>query len=315
MQEFENRLRKNFKHISKWARRQNITCFRVYDLDIPNFPLCVEIYGEYVHVSEYKVKNEIKTEEEHSEWLYGSLQVIATVLDIKLDNIFLKLRERQKGTQQYERFSYDSFGTWVDEFGAKLWVNFTDYLDTGLFLDHRPTRLMVRNESDGKRVLNLFSYTGAFSVQAALGEAVRVDTVDMSHTYLTWAEKNMVENGFTDETSYRYLREDILQWLPGPLKDYYDIIVFDPPTFSNSKKMKEILDIQRDHAYLINLCMKALKSDGVLFFSNNFRNFKMDESVSNHFNVKNITKQTIPEDFRNQQIHHCFRITRNLPAS
>lgn len=309
MQDFENRLRKNFKHISKWARRQKINCFRVYDLDIPSYPLCVDIYGDYVHVAEYKANHSL-TDEEHAEWLFGSLQVIATVLEVNLDNVFLKLRERQRGTSQYERFSHDSFGTWVDEFGAKLWVNFTDYLDTGLFLDHRPTRLMVRNESEGKRVLNLFSYTGAFSVQAAMGGAVRVDTIDMSQTYLAWAEKNMAENGFTDASSYKFLREDILQWLPGPLKEYYDIIVFDPPTFSNSKKMKEILDIQRDHAYLIQLCMQALKPDGVMYFSNNFRNFKMDESVANVFKVKDITKQTIPEDFRNQQIHHCFKITK-----
>lgn len=309
MIEFENRLRKNLKHIRKWARRQGITCYRVYDLDIPSFPLCVDIYGDFVHVAEYKAKHGME-EEEHAEWLMGSLHVIASVLEVDIDNIFLKLRERQKGLKQYEKFSYESFGTWVDEFGAQLWVNFTDYLDTGLFLDHRNTRAWVRAEAQGKRVLNLFSYTGAFSVQAAMGGAVRVDTVDMSQTYLSWAQKNMEQNGFTDETSFHYLREDILQWLPGPLKEYYDIIILDPPTFSNSKKMKDILDIQRDHVRLIERTLKALKPDGVLYFSNNFRGFEMDIEALKGVNIKDVSKQSVPEDFRNKAIHKCYKITK-----
>lgn len=311
MQEFENRLRKNLKHIRKWAKRQNIACYRVYDLDIPSYPLCVDIYGDYVHVAEYKAKHGMD-EEEHAEWLSGSLQVIASVLEVSLDNIFLKLRERQKGIKQYEKFSYESFGDWVDESGAKLWVNFTDYLDTGLFLDHRNTRVWVRSEAQDKRVLNLFSYTGAFSVQAAMGGAIRVDTIDMSHTYLAWAQKNMEKNGFTDESRFRYLREDILQWLPGPLKEYYDIIILDPPTFSNSKKMKDILDIQQDHVQLIKRTLQALKPDGVLYFSNNFRGFEMDTEALKDFYIKEVSKQSVPEDFRNKAIHKCFRITKAI---
>jgi 23S rRNA (cytosine1962-C5)-methyltransferase len=305
--EFRNRLLKNFRHVRKWAGKQQISCYRLYDLDIPSFPLCVDIYDGHVHVAEYKAAHHL-SEEEHADWLGACLQDIAEVIQIDIDHIFLKLRERQRGLSQYERFSHESYGLWVQESDLDFWVNLTDYLDTGLFLDHRITRSMVRQEASGKRVLNLFSYTGSFSVYAAAGGASRVDTVDMSQTYLSWAEKNMRQNGFEDPTMYQYFREDILQWLPGPLKQYYDIIVLDPPTFSNSKKMRDILDIQQDHVALINLSLQALKPGGVMYFSNNFRRFEMEKETIKASAIKDISAQTIPMDFRNKQIHHCFKI-------
>lgn len=308
MQDFENRLLKNLKHIKKWAKRNGVSCFRVYDLDIPSYPLCIDIYEDYVHVAEYKAKHKMD-EDEYAQWLDDSLNVVSRVLEVPMENIFLKLRERKKGLQQYEKFSHDSFGTWVQELGAKLWVNFTDYVDTGLFLDHRVARSWVRASSKDKIVLNLFSYTGAFSVQAAMGGARSVDTVDMSQTYLSWAEKNMLENGFSDSSKFRFLREDILQWLPSIPKNYYDIIILDPPTFSNSKKMKDVLDIQEDHVWIIRRAMDGLKTDGVLYFSNNFRNFVLDEASLQKYRIQEVSKTSIPEDFRNKNIHMCYKLT------
>ncbi|MCZ2393356.1 MAG: class I SAM-dependent methyltransferase [Chitinophagales bacterium] len=296
------------KHIKKWAKRNGVSCFRVYDLDIPSYPLCIDIYEDYVHVAEYKAKHKMD-EDEYAQWLDDSLNVVSRVLEVPMENIFLKLRERKKGLQQYEKFSHDSFGTWVQELGAKLWVNFTDYVDTGLFLDHRVARSWVRASSKDKIVLNLFSYTGAFSVQAAMGGARSVDTVDMSQTYLSWAEKNMLENGFSDSSKFRFLREDILQWLPSIPKNYYDIIILDPPTFSNSKKMKDVLDIQEDHVWIIRRAMDGLKTDGVLYFSNNFRNFVLDEASLQKYRIQEVSKTSIPEDFRNKNIHMCYKLT------
>lgn len=309
MTDFENRLQKNLKHTGKWARRQGISCYRLYDLDIPSFPLCVDIYEGHVHVAEYKANHGMEPEA-HAEWLSECLDVIGKITGVPEDGIFLKLRERQKGLKQYERFSNESYGMWVRENNLEFWVNLTDYLDTGLFLDHRVARAMVRDAAEGKRVLNLFAYTGAFSVYAAAGGAVRVDTVDMSQTYLAWAQKNMEHNGFRDEERYRYVRADILQWLPGPLKNYYDIIVLDPPTFSNSKMMRDILDIQRDHVMLVNRALEALKPDGTLYFSNNFRGFQLDAEEIKASRIREISGISVPNDFRNKQIHRCFLITR-----
>lgn len=309
MQDFENRLLKNYRHLAKWARRQRISCFRTFDFDLPSYPLCVEKYDGFVHISEYKVKKETVSEE-HEMWLKNSVEAVSKVLEISQSNIFVKTRERQSGFNQYEKLSQKSIGAWVEEFGAKLWVNFTDYLDTGLFLDHRETRKWVRGAATSKKVLNLFSYTGSFSVQAALGGASNVDTMDMSNAYLEWAQKNMAANGFTDSNRFRYLREDIMEWLKQPPEELYDIVILDPPTFSNSKKMKRILDIQEDHIFLIKNSLKRLNSGGILYFSNNLRNFKMDYESLKGFTVKDVTAASIPNDFRNKKIHQCFRIEK-----
>lgn len=309
MEAFKNRLTKNIRHISKWARKQGISCYRVYDLDIPSFPLCIDIYDGHVHIAEYKAAHGM-TEDEHADWLSECLQVICSVTDISADRIFVKLRERQKGLKQYEKFSYESYGQWVQEAGLDFWVNLTDYLDTGLFLDHRITRGMVKEVAANKRVLNLFSYTGSFSVYAASGGAAAVDTVDMSQTYLNWAEKNMLQNGFSDAKRFRYLREDILDWLPHRMPDQYDLIILDPPTFSNSKKMRGILDIQRDHVELLNMTLSLLKPRGTLFFSTNFRKFQPEWEAVNAKAVKDISAATIPPDFRNKQIHYCYKLEK-----
>ena len=309
VQDFENRLSKNYRHIRKWAKRLQIACFRVYDFDIPSFPFCVEKYADYVHISLYKTKKELSREE--LELLLNNLQdVVARVLEIPTHQIFFKTRARQLGSNQYEKLNNQSTGAWVDEFGAKLWVNFTDYLDTGLFLDHRTTRNWVREKSQGKKVLNLFSYTGAFSVQAARGGARLVDTIDMSNVYLEWAEKNMRANGFESKSQYRYFREDILAWLKKPISEIYDLIILDPPTFSNSKMMKGILDIQRDYVFLLQATLKRLNHQGILYFSNNFRGFKMDASRLPGVLIKDVSAQSIPEDFRNKKIHQCYMIQK-----
>lgn len=246
----------------------------------------------------------------HAAWLDACLQVVCEVADIPREKVFLKLRQRQKGISQYERFSHASYGLWAQEAGLSFWVNLTDYLDTGLFLDHRITRSLFREDAAGKKVLNLFAYTGSFSVHAAAGGAAEVETVDMSQTYLSWAEKNMIQNGFKDPARFTYTRADILQWLPAAPKNYYDLVILDPPTFSNSKMMRDILDIQRDHVSLLNDTLSTIKPGGILYFSNNFRQFDLDRDAIYAASVKDITAMTIPPDFRNKKIHHCFKIVR-----
>ncbi|MBX7224522.1 MAG: class I SAM-dependent methyltransferase [Chitinophagales bacterium] len=307
MQAFYNRLQKVNKHTSKWARRHNIECYRIYDLDMPEFPLCIDRYKDWVHVSEYKAKHGME-EEEHQQWLQECILVICAVMEVPMEKIVLKERKRQKGKEQYTKIDSTNNEMVVEENGLKFIVNLKDYLDTGLFLDHRNLREIVRKESEGKRVLNLFSYTGSFSVYAAAGGAEQVTTVDMSNTYLSWARKNMLLNGFDDKEKYTFLSEDVKPFLKTLGKNSYDLIILDPPTFSNSKKMKHFLDIQLDHTYIINDCLKLLTNVGKVYFSTNFRNFQLEYNKINTKNIKEITNITIPEDFRNKNIHKTFEI-------
>lgn len=317
---FRNRLTKVFRHLSKQAKRIQISCYRVYDHDLPEFPFCIELYGDKVYVAEYKRRHGM-TEDEHDTWMEKSLQEVSAVLSIEKENIFLKLRQRKPGRLgQYQKYDELQHEFVVDENGLQFIVNLSDYLDTGLFLDHRLTRQMVREQSAGKRVLNLFAYTGSFSVYAAAGlssealgkegGAAEVITVDLSKTYLNWAEKNMQLNGFTDKEKYRFVHADVKQYLKTIPADYFDIIIMDPPTFSNSKRMDDILDIQRDHAGLINDCLKGLKPGGLLYFSTNFRKFILDEAAINAASVKDITKATTPFDFEGKLFRWCYLITK-----
>lgn len=307
---FKNRLTKVYRHVRKQARRQGIQCFRVYDHDLPEFPFCIEFYGDKLYVAEYKRRHGM-TEEEHDDWVEKSLQVAAEVLSVNKENIFLKLRQRKPGRLgQYQKYDEVQHEFVVEEHELKFFINLSDYLDTGLFLDHRITRQMVREQSAGKKVLNLFAYTGSFSVYAAAGGAAEVITVDLSKTYLQWAERNMQLNGFTDSSKYQFVHADVKQYLKTIAADYYDIIVMDPPTFSNSQRMKDILDIQRDHAELISDCLRGLRKGGILYFSTNFRRFVLEKEKIAAAEIKDITKATTPFDFEGKLWRWCYLISK-----
>ena len=308
LEPFANRLAKMHKHFGKWARRQGITCYRVYDNDIPGTPLAIDIYENIVHVAEYARDHGMEPEE-HAAWLDGCIQVISEVLGVTSDLIYLKYRQRQKGLRQYERFSRLGSEYIVRENGLRFLIKPADYLDVGLFLDHRNTRQMVRQESEGKRVLNLFAYTGSFTVYAAAGGAAGTLTVDMSNTYLQWADRNLSINGFSDER-HRLLQADVLAWLEQPPREQFDLIVLDPPTFSNSKRMEDTLDIQRDHVMMLNRALRFCAPGGILYFSTNYRRFKLWEEEIRASAIQDISAKTVPEDFRNKKIHQCFRITK-----
>lgn len=312
---FRNRLTKVFRHVSKQAKRQGLSCFRVYDHDLPEFPFCIEFYGEKLYVAEYKRQHGM-TDDTHEGWMEKSMEVVTVVLGVAKENIFLKLRQRKPGRlgqyQKYGEVQHDpvAIGFEVEENGLKFIVNLSNYLDTGLFLDHRITRQMVRERSANKKVLNLFAYTGSFSVYAAAGGADEVITVDLSKTYLTWAERNLQLNGFSDSSKYKIIHADVKQYLKTIPAGYFDIIIMDPPTFSNSKRMEDILDIQRDHAELINDALKGLQKGGQLFFSTNSRKFILEEEKINSASVKDITKMTTPFDFEGKLFRWCYLITR-----
>ncbi len=305
---FENRLRKNWKHLQKWARREGISCYRVYDADIPEFPLAVDLYENWLHVSEYQRRHALSPED-HALWLEGSETVLARFFDFPPERIFIKTRQRQKGYQQYEKTADVRHEIVVREGGLQFLVNLSDYLDTGLFLDHRNARALVGEWASGKRMLNLFAYTGSFTVYAAAGGATSTTTVDLSNTYLAWAKRNLGLNGIAG-SQHAIVRADALQWLDESKEQPYDLIVLDPPTFSNSKMMKEVLDTQRDHPRLINKCLKLLTPGGTLFFSTNYRNFRLEKEQLESPNVEDITAKTIPPDFRNKKIHASFLIKK-----
>lgn len=307
---FRNRLTKVFRHLGKQARRQGITCYRLYDHDLPEFPLCIELYGDKVYVAEYK-RNHGLSEAEHDEWTETAIGIVSEVLSLPKENIFLKLRQRKAGRLgQYQKQGSDKTEFVVEENGLKFIINLSDYLDTGLFLDHRMTRRMVQEQCTAKRILNLFAYTGSFSVYAAAGGAAEVVTVDLSKTYLNWAERNMVLNGFADNARYKFIQADVKQFLKTIPPGYFDIIVMDPPTFSNSRRMEDILDIQRDHAVLINDCLNGLKTGGSLYFSTNNRKFVLEADKITATSVKNITKLTTPFDFEGRLWRWCFLIVK-----
>lgn len=308
---FQNRLEKVCRHLGKQAKRMNVSCYRLYDHDLPEFPFCIELYGKNIYIAEYKRQHGM-SESEHDEWMEKSIEIVCTVLHTMRENIFLKLRQRKPGRLgQYQKTGDEKTEFVVEENGLKFIVNLSDYLDTGLFLDHRNTRERIRIESKSKKVLNLFSYTGSFSVYAAAGGANEVVTVDLSKTYLDWAKRNMQLNNFTDETKYKLIQADVLKYLDNVEPNYFDLIVLDPPTFSNSKRMDDILDIQRDHVKLINDCLRSLKTSGKIYFSTNYKKFKLDNSSIHSSSIKDITRQTTPFDFGGRLGRACFIITKS----
>ncbi|MGZ5622363.1 MAG: bifunctional 23S rRNA (guanine(2069)-N(7))-methyltransferase RlmK/23S rRNA (guanine(2445)-N(2))-methyltransferase RlmL [Methylobacter sp.] len=309
---FANRLKKNLKKLSNWVKQNRIACYRVYDADLPEYAVAVDIYqGDqtWVNVQEYEPPKSID-QHKADQRLAGLLTEIPRVLGVNRDQVFLKVRRKQKSTDQYEKYGDQGRFHIIEEGGCKLLVNFEDYLDTGLFLDHRPIRMLIQKQAKDKRFLNLFAYTGSATVHAAIGGAKSTTTVDMSNTYINWAKKNMALNA--NEGAHEFIQADCLEWLATEAQlagRQYDLIFLDPPTFSNSKRMDEVFDIQNDHVQLITNAISLLSPGGVLYFSTNFRRFKIDKQALSDLIVEDISTATIPEDFaRNPKIHYCWRI-------
>ncbi|UPY93457.1 bifunctional 23S rRNA (guanine(2069)-N(7))-methyltransferase RlmK/23S rRNA (guanine(2445)-N(2))-methyltransferase RlmL [Pectobacterium sp. 21LCBS03] len=308
-EDFANRLRKNLRKLDKWAKQQGIECYRLYDADLPEYNVAVDRYGSWVVVQEYAPPKTIDVQKARQR-LFDVINATLSVLELPSNRLVLKTRERQKGKNQYEKLAQKGDFLLMEEFGAKLWVNLTDYLDTGLFLDHRIARKMLGEMSRGKDFLNLFAYTGTASVHAGLGGARSTTTVDMSRTYLEWAEKNLRANGLTGR-QHCLIQADCLSWLHNA-NEQFDVIFIDPPTFSNSKRMEESFDVQRDHLALMKDLKRLLRRGGTIMFSNNKRGFQMDTAglTALGLNAKEITAQTQSQDFaRNRQIHNCWLLT------
>ncbi|MDX6914567.1 bifunctional 23S rRNA (guanine(2069)-N(7))-methyltransferase RlmK/23S rRNA (guanine(2445)-N(2))-methyltransferase RlmL [Pectobacterium carotovorum] len=308
-EDFANRLRKNLRKLEKWAGQQGIECYRIYDADLPEYNVAVDRYGSWVVVQEYAPPKTVDAQKARQR-LFDVINATLSVLELPSNRLVLKTRERQKGKNQYEKLAQKGDFLLMEEFGAKLWVNLTDYLDTGLFLDHRIARKMLGEMSRGKDFLNLFAYTGTASVHAGLGGARSTTTVDMSRTYLEWAEKNLRVNGLTGR-QHRLIQADCLSWLHNA-NEQFDVIFIDPPTFSNSKRMEESFDVQRDHLALMKDLKRLLRRGGTIMFSNNKRGFQMDSAglAALGLNAKEITAQTQSQDFaRNRQIHNCWLLT------
>ena len=311
-QDFANRLRKNCQRLFPWAEEHNITCFRIYDADIPEYNVAVDVYEQWVHVQEYEPPATVPSEKAE-ERFNQALQVIRQLLDVPHSQLFVKKRRKQRGNEQYQKRPDTTGKTGktgklheVREGGCRFLVNFTDYLDTGLFLDHRKTRAMLAELADGRTFLNLFAYTGSATVYAAKGGAVSTQTVDLSEKYLVRAQANLSLNGFGGAL-HQFSEADCLQWLRS-CRDQYGLIFVDPPTFSNSRHKNIVFDVQQDHPELLRLAMNLLTWDGALIFSTNYRKFQLDAELEEEFVVKEITAQTLPEDFQEKgKIHRCWQ--------
>ena len=299
---FANRVIKNRKRLSSWVKREQVECYRVYDADMPEYSVAVDIYGEHVHVAEYQAPKNVSVEA--AERRLGEIRAaLPGALDVAAEKVVYKQRSRQRGSEQYMKQDSQGELLTVTEGQAKLLVNLNDYLDTGLFLDHRPLRLRIAQEATGKDFLNLFCYTGSATVHAALGGAQSTTSIDLSKTYLTWLGKNLAANQL-DERRNVVVREDCQSWLTAA-RDRYDLILLDPPSFSNSKAMAGSFDVQRDHPQLVRLAMGILREEGTLYFSNNRRGFMLDATLQDEFLCKDITLKTLPPDYQRKRKMHC----------
>ena len=309
-EDFANRLLKNIKRIEKWAKRESVTCYRLYDADLPEYNVAIDRYNDYYIIQEYRAPKEIDAQKVRRRFL----DIVSTtryLLDLRDDQLIIKVRERQKGRQQYERLDSKKQKLVVQEGAAKIIVNLQDYLDTGLFLDHRPTRFRIGNMAKDKDFLNLFCYTATASIHAALGGAKSTTSVDMSNTYLTWGQENFAENGIKGQ--HQFIQQDCIKWLQHA-HEMYDLIFIDPPTFSNSKRMANVFDVQDDHVALLTSASERVNANGEIIFSNNKRGFKLDVDAIKAlgFYVKDISKASIPEDFKgNDKIHQCWLLTKH----
>ena len=310
---FANRMAKNLKSIGGWAKGAGVQCYRVYDADLPEYAVAIDLYPgqdgiKRVHVQEYAAPKTVDPARAEQR-LQQLVDALPNLLDCDPRQIYLKVRTRQRGDEQYEKIARREEFHAVAESNCRLLVNLADYHDCGLFLDHRKVRQRIQKSVGGKRFLNLFAYTGAASVHAAAGGARHITTVDMSSTYLDWAKRNFILNEF-DGSQHEIVRADCLEWLSAtPSREKYDVILLDPPTFSNSKRMSTTWDVQRDHADTISKTMAHLEDTGFLLFSTNRQRFKLDRAVEEAFSCKEISKQTVPRDFaRNPRIHRCWEI-------
>ncbi len=304
-QMFANRLQKNFSHLQKWAKRNHITCYRVYDADLPEYAFAIDLYNDFAVLQEYAAPASIEVHKAEKRTL-EVLQAVPMVLGISPNHVVVKQRKQQRGLNQYQKLSQTQKTQIVQEGEARFKVNLYDYLDTGLFLDHRPLRLRFAKLSKDTRFLNCFCYTASASVHAALAGALTTN-IDLSNTYLRWAEDNFKLNRI-HKGKHQFIQYDCLEWLK-ITRDRFDVIFLDPPSFSNSKRMEATLDVQRDQEALINSAMRLLIPGGTLYFSTNLRQFKLSPNLSAHFAIKDISAETIDVDFkRNQRIHHCFEI-------
>lgn len=305
---FANRLRKNARHLARWAKRSEVHCYRVYDADLPDYAFAIDRYENWVQVQEYEAPRDIdpdKVRQRRDE----VMAVLPEVLDVPAAHVILKVRRRQRGGHQYDKQGDERNFLVAREGAARFQVNLTDYLDTGLFLDARPIRALIKDLAAGRRFLNLFAYTGTATVFAALGDATATTTVDMSAVYLAWARRNLALNGFSDR-QHEFVQADCLRWLQSEQRRY-GLIFLDPPTFSNSKRMSGSFDVQRDHVALIRAAAALLDTGGILLFACNRRGFALDAENLPELELLDITRQTIPEDFsRDPKIHVCWKITR-----
>lgn len=305
---FINRLRKNLRHFGRWAEREGVHCYRLYDADLPEYAVAIDRYEQWLHVQEYAPPASIDPAKAQ-ERLEQVMAVLPALLELPPEQVFLKIRQRQRGSTQYQKLAEEKRFYPVREGSARFWVNFSDYLDTGLFLDHRITRQRLGELATGRRFLNLFSYTGTATVHAALGGAASTTTVDLSATYLDWTRRNLELNDIRDPR-HTLIRADCRQWLT-QARERYDLIFLDPPTFSNSRSLSESFEIQRDHVELLRQTLRLLAVDGVLIFSTNRRGFRLDRDALADLHIEDWSRSTLPPDFARQpKIHLCWRITR-----
>jgi 23S rRNA (cytosine1962-C5)-methyltransferase len=306
MNEIRNRIEKNVNRLEAWASKLHIDAYRIYERDIPDYPFIVDRYKDYFVVYDRSI-DEIDSRPEKAEHFPELIEALKDLFKTDDDHIVIKRRARQKGDSQYEKLEQSGRRKIILEGDVKFYVNLFDYLDTGLFLDHRIMRDKIRKSANQKAVLNLFSYTGSISVFAALGGA-RVTSVDMSATYSNWARDNFRLNGLNPDT-HTFITENALDYLADAgISERFDLIFLDPPTFSNSKRMTGSFDVERDQIELVDSCMRLLKPGGTLYFSNNKRNFKLEPDLSARYRVRDITASTIPKDFRDQKIHRVYEI-------
>ncbi len=306
-----NRVRKNRKRLRSWARHEGITCYRLYDRDIPEIPLVIDWYEGRLRVAEFQRKH-ASDECGGEEWMKTVVAMTALELQVPTGQVYYKVRDRQRGQKQYQARGSQENRIEVGEAGHRFLVNLVDYVDTGLFLDHRRTRAMVAAESKDKGLLNLFCYTGSFSVHAGMAGAANTLGIDLSATYLEWARANLNLNGL-DAARHRLRRGDVMEEL-GELRhsgERFDIAVVDPPTFSNSKRLESVFDVQRDHVALLQAVTAVLAPGGIVYFSTNHRRFVLSQdALASDYRIEDIGSKTLPEDYRDKRIHRCWRLEK-----
>lgn len=306
---FLNCIRNNYKHLRKWAKRTNTNCFRIYEREIAHYPLAIDFYAGRFCVHYFAKSRE---EEEPTDELAKDVEAtLQQLFNADPADIYWRTRKRSKATRQYEKIGDEKEYFTAIESGVKFQINLVDYLDTGLFLDHRETRRLVASNAKGKRLLNLFAYTCSFSVHAAMAGASYTKSIDMSNTYTAWGKHNFVINGLSLKNN-PVVREDCLKFL-NQETEKYDIIVIDPPTISRSKKMEDLFDIQRDYVFLIQQSIKLLLPGGCIYFSTNSRKFVFDDALFQQTQIREISSKTLPIDFKDPKIHRCWKIELLTP--